>query len=86
MKVTINIDCSPEEARTFFGLPDVQPMQARLMAEIEERMQQGLKDLEPEALIGKWLPLGMQGMEQMQKAMWAAMSGAASKTGPAAKD
>jgi hypothetical protein len=23
MKVNINIECSPEEARTFFGLPDM---------------------------------------------------------------
>ncbi|WP_416898908.1 MAG: DUF6489 family protein [Minwuia sp.] len=78
MKVTIDIDCTPEEARTFFGLPDVQPMQKRLMAELEERMHQNIQDLEPEALINKWLPLGLQGMEQMQKAMWAAMSGASS--------
>jgi hypothetical protein len=27
MKVHIDIDCTPEEARTFFGLPDLQPMQ-----------------------------------------------------------
>jgi hypothetical protein len=75
MKVTINIDCTPEEARTFFGLPDVQPMQQRLMADLEERLKQNIQDLEPEALVAKWLPLGLQGMEQMQKAMWAAMSG-----------
>ncbi len=28
MKVTIEIDCTPIEARQFMGLPDVQPMQA----------------------------------------------------------
>lgn len=75
MKITIDIDCTPEEARVFFGLPDVQPMQKRLMAELEDRLHQNIQDLEPEALFNKWLPLGMQGMEQMQKAMWAAMSG-----------
>ncbi len=25
MKVSVDIDCTPEELRTFFGLPDVQP-------------------------------------------------------------
>ena len=25
MKVTVNVECTPEEARTFLGLPDVQP-------------------------------------------------------------
>ena len=31
MKVTVDIDCTPEEARTFFGLPDVKPMQKAMM-------------------------------------------------------
>ena len=39
MKVTINIDCSPEEARTFMGLPDVRPMQEALLKELEARLQ-----------------------------------------------
>ena len=34
MKVNIEIDCTPLEARQFFGLPDVQPMQAALLAEM----------------------------------------------------
>ena len=28
MKITIEIDCTPDEARQFVGLPDVKPMQA----------------------------------------------------------
>lgn len=79
MKVTINIDCTPEEARTFFGLPDVQPMQERMMAELEDRMRQGMSELEPEALVAKWLPVGVQGMEQLQKAMWQSFSGGQKK-------
>ncbi|MDZ4735977.1 MAG: DUF6489 family protein, partial [Rhodospirillaceae bacterium] len=39
MKVTIDIDCTPEEARAFMGLPDVAPLQARMLAEIEARMR-----------------------------------------------
>jgi len=31
MKVTIDIDCTPAEARAFFGLPDVQPLQTAVM-------------------------------------------------------
>lgn len=73
MKVTINIDCTPQEARTFLGLPDVQPMQERLLAELEHRMQQNIRDMEPEALVNKWLPLGLQGLEQFQKALWSSL-------------
>jgi len=30
MKITMNIDCTPDEARAFFGLPDVKPMQEKM--------------------------------------------------------
>ena len=32
MKITMNVDCTPEEARAFLGLPDVKPMQEQLIA------------------------------------------------------
>jgi hypothetical protein len=33
MKVTVEIDCTPEEARRFLGLPDVVPMQHEVVPE-----------------------------------------------------
>ncbi|WP_348657889.1 DUF6489 family protein, partial [uncultured Thalassospira sp.] len=51
MKVTVNIDCTPEEARTFFGLPDVQPMQKAMMQEIEDRMKANLAAMDPETML-----------------------------------
>ncbi len=76
MKVTINIDCTPEEARTFLGLPDVQPMQAALMQQLQDQMSANLKAMDPETMMNTWLPLGMQGIEQFQKLMWSQMSNA----------
>ena len=35
MKVTIDIDCTPEEARTFLGLPDVKPFQDAMMDKMQ---------------------------------------------------
>ena len=67
MKVTIDVDCTPEEARRFFGLPDVAPLQQTMMDEVQRRMLAGLESMEPEALMKTWLPLGLQGMEQLQK-------------------
>lgn len=43
MKITINVDCSPEEARSFLGLPDVKPMQTAMMEEVENRMRANMK-------------------------------------------
>lgn len=73
MKIKIDIDCTPEEARHFLGLPDVAPMQAALMAQIQERLEANMKAMDPDTLLKTWLPAGMQGWEQMQKAFWSQM-------------
>jgi hypothetical protein len=73
MKVHVEIDCTPEEARAFLGLPDVAPMQERLMKDVEERMIAAMRSMEPEALIKTWLPASMQGLESFQKMFWNAM-------------
>ena len=74
MKLSIEIDCSPEEARRFLGLPDVSAMNQALVAELQGKMTETLRTMAPEELMKTWLPAGMQGMEQMQKAFWANFS------------
>ncbi len=74
MKVSINIDCTPEEMRQFFGLPDVVPMQEKLMKEIEKRMMENLAAMEPEALAKAWMPFGVEGLEKMQRAFWSQLA------------
>jgi Family of unknown function (DUF6489) len=66
MKVTMNVDCTPEEARTFFGLPDVQPMQEHLLKEMQERLSTNLKAKDPDTMIRAWPPATMKGFEQLQ--------------------
>lgn len=73
MKITFDIDCTPEEARAFFGLPDVQPMQKAMMQEVEDRMKSSLDAMGPDALFKTWLPAGMESFEQMQKMFFAQM-------------
>ena len=51
MKISIDIDCTPDEARRFLGLPDVAPVQQAMMDEIQRRMVAGLEKMEPEALM-----------------------------------
>ena len=67
MKVNVEVSCSPEEARAFFGLPDIKPMQDRIMGEIEERLKSSLSSMNPETVFKTWLPASMQGVEQMQQ-------------------
>ncbi len=70
MKITVNVDCTPEEARTFLGLPDVKPMQDVLMKQVQDQMATNLHAMEPETMLKVWLPAGVQGMEQLQKMFW----------------
>ena len=75
MKISLDIDCTPEELRGFFGLPDVKPMQEELLKEVEERMRANLKTLDPEAMLKIWLPAGLKGFEQLQEMFLNQMGG-----------
>jgi len=84
MKVTINVECTPEEARAFFGLPDVQPMQAAMMDEMQKRMKDGMASMDMENLMKMWMPgatpSGMPGLDQFQKMFWDSMTAATNAT------
>jgi hypothetical protein len=73
VKISIDIDCTPEEARQFLGLPDVKPLQESLMKEIERRMLSNLETMDPENLMKTWLPASLEGFEQIQKMFWSQM-------------
>lgn len=73
MKWNFDIECTPEEARRFLGLPDLGPMQERMMKELEERMAENLRALDPETLVKTWMPMTMQGWGEMQKMFWSQM-------------
>ena len=66
MKVTIDIDCTPAEARAFFGLPDMQPLQAAVMDRLQERMVSEIDRFSPEALMNQWSSAFPENVERMQ--------------------
>lgn len=70
MKVTIEVECTPEEARTFMGLPDLTPVHDIAIAEMQKSVQTAFRNMEPEQFVKTWLPAGMAGMEQFQKLFW----------------
>lgn len=86
MKVTIDIECTPEEARTFFGLPDVQPMQKAMMDEMQKRMEAGMSSMDMDNLMKLWMPgstpNAVPGFEQFQKLFWDSMNMAAAAAQP----
>lgn len=68
MKVTIEIDCTPEEARVFMGLPDVKPMQEAVMAKVERQMLEGIEAVAPDSMMKTWMGAMPPGAEQMRDA------------------
>lgn len=70
MKVRIEVDCTPEEARSFLGLPDVRALQEHMMAEVQAKFAQSMSMMDPETVMTKWMPASMQGMEALSKLMW----------------
>ena len=80
MKLTINIDCTPQEARTFFGLPDVEALNEMIVAEMTKRAQEQMDTLaDPQKLMAHMTGMSGAGMEAMQAMMMAAMTGGGKK-------
>jgi hypothetical protein len=77
MKISLDVDCTAEEARRFFGLPEVQPLQEALLKEVQERITANIKAMDPKTLIETWLPATLKGFEQLQQMFMAQMAGAA---------
>ena len=73
MKFTINVDCTPAEAREFIGLPNIAPMQDRLVNDLEERIRGDIKKLDLQDLLKTWLPANVQSLTELQKIFWTQM-------------
>lgn len=72
MKITVEVDLTPIEARRLLGLPDVEPIQEAMMNGLMEQFQNARGMLDPEALLKLWGPVGAQGLDQLQKVLWSA--------------
>lgn len=71
MKLRIDIDCTPEEARRFLGLPDVSPLHDAAIEELQGRMREAAKRLDPETLLRSWMPpVGGEAWQGLQDAFW----------------
>jgi hypothetical protein len=81
MKVTVEIDCTPAEARAFFGLPDVTQLNDHLVEEMTKRVDANINMLQPEELLKNWVNFGGQAQETFMRLMTAAAGGASSASG-----
>jgi len=84
MKINVEIDCTPLEARQFFGFPDVQPMQAAVMDKLQQQMMSNIDKVSPEALMQSWMTFDPKLAERLQD-MFVTMAGLGSTRNGAKK-
>jgi hypothetical protein len=93
MKVNIEMEMTPEEARAFMGLPDVAPLQQQMLEEMQGRMRAAFDAGDPEGMMKAWMPFlgsgpgnnagpGAEAFQKFQKAFWDSATLAAGKRTP----
>ncbi len=79
MKMTIEVECTPVEARQFLGLPDVTVLNDTLVEEMTKRMQSNMAMMAPEAMMKSWMTAGTAMQENFMKLMTAGATAATRK-------
>ena len=63
MKINVEVECTPEEARRAMGLPDFTPVHDRYIQMILDSIDKGGVNPEMiEAMTRSWMPMGEAGM------------------------
>ena len=80
MKVHFDIECTPEEARAFLGLPDLKPVHDIYVDRMQALIRDGLTGADFERVMKSWSPLLGGGLEMWANAMQQ-MTGGSSSSG-----
>lgn len=70
MKITVDIDCTPEEARRFIGLPDLSPVHDVYVQQMQKVVQEGVTPEAMADMMKNWSSFGDAGMSA-----WSTMLG-----------
>ena len=65
MKISVDVDCTPEEARRFLGLPDLAPVHAAYVERMSKAASEGVTAESVAEMMKSWGPMSEAGM-----AMW----------------
>lgn len=82
MRLTMNVDCTPEEARAFLGLPDLTTLNTRMVERVAAQAEANLDLMNPNELLKTWMSFG--GL--MREQFLAAMTQAAESAGHGSSD
>jgi hypothetical protein len=74
MNVTVNVDCTPEEARRFLGLPDLTPVHQIYVAKMQRAVSDGVTPDMMVDMMRNWGPMTEAGVT-LWRQMLEGMSG-----------
>jgi hypothetical protein len=69
VKISVDIDCTPEEARRFMGLPDLSPLHDAYIHRMRTAFEQGITPDMIEQLMKSWAPMGETGLNMWRQLM-----------------
>jgi hypothetical protein len=67
MKINVEVDCTPEEARRVMGLPDFTPVHEKYIAMLTDSMDGVVAPDMLENVMKSWAPMGDAGMSFWRK-------------------
>lgn len=85
MKVSLDIDCTPEEARRFMGLPDLTPANDVYVEHLKKAMQGATSFEQLEQFAKQMAPMGQMGLKMLQQMMEAGADAALRGSGASKK-
>ncbi|WP_114954607.1 DUF6489 family protein [Sphingosinicella terrae] len=74
MKVTVDVDCTPEEARRFLGLPDLSPVHEAYVEKMKAAVSDGPNPEMLSDMMKAWGPMSEAGLG-MWRQMFDQLSG-----------
>jgi hypothetical protein len=76
MKVTIDIDCTPEEARRFMGLPDLTPVHEAYVERLKGAVADGATPELFADMMKSWGPMSEAGLSMWRQMLEGMKTGA----------
>jgi hypothetical protein len=86
MKITIEVDCTPEEARSFLGLPDVSAANSVYVDNITKAMQGVSNPAQLQEYATALAPMGQVGLKLFQSFVESGMKAASGASGSKKSD
>jgi hypothetical protein len=67
MKVNVNVDCTPEEARRFLGLPDLTPVHQAYVDKLQRAVSDGVTPEMVADMARSWGPMSEAGVNMWRQ-------------------